>query len=189
MKAPTGYPLQWPAGWPRTVSYSRERGRFSCTLAAALSNLQKQVELMGGKGLVLSSNCTLGDLKPKESGVVAYFTHDGLNIAIPCDRWQTVEANVQAIALTIQAMRGMERWGAKHMIKAMFTGFKALPESTGKRKWCAVFGCGPNDSVDDVLSRFRKLAFENHPDRGGSHEGMTELNNALEEFKAERGIA
>ena len=129
-------------------------------------------------------------MKQNESGLVAYFTHDGLNIAIPCDRWQSVEANVQAIALTIQAMRGMERWGAKHMIKAMFTGFKALPESTEKRRhWTAVLCCEKDVSTEAVLSNFRKLAFKRHPDQGGTHEAMTELNNALEEFKSERGIA
>jgi hypothetical protein len=52
---------------------------------------------------------------------------DGAQVAIPCDRWAKVEQNVQAIALTIESMRAIQRHGAKHMIKAMFQGFTALP--------------------------------------------------------------
>ena len=183
---PTAYPLQWPAGWPPTPSAKRETARFRTTLSQALTKLQKELQLMGATKLVLSSNYTLGASNPPEPGVVAYFVYDQLNVAIPCDRWNRIEANVQAIALTIEAMRGMNRWGARHMIRAMFTGFKALPAPP---KWCAVIGCGPNDPVDEVLSRFRKLAFERHPDRGGTHEQMTELNRALDDFKKERGIS
>ncbi len=57
----------------------------------------------------------------------AYFMLDGAQVAIPCDRWAKVEQNVQAIALTIESMRAIQRHGAKHMIKAMFQGFTALP--------------------------------------------------------------
>lgn len=128
------YPLCWPAGWPRTTT--RESGRFKTTLSAALNFLRKEVGLLGGKNLVLSSNCTLGHERPVDSGVVAYFLLKDQNIAIPCDRWRKVEDNVRAIGLTIEAMRGMERWGAKHMIKAMFQGFKALPAQTGEAFNC-----------------------------------------------------
>lgn len=137
---------------------------------------------------MLSSNCSLGQSNAADPGVVAYFEWNGQHLAIPCDRWRTVTENVQAIVKTIEAMRGIERWGAKHMIQAMFSGFKALPEAPGKRKWYAVFDCGPNDPTDEVLRRYRALAIEKHPDRGGTHEAMTELNVALAEFKRERGI-
>ena len=108
----TAYPLQWPAGWPRTES--REGGRFKTTLNTALSALKREVELLGGRSLVLSSNVTLGNENPKDCGVVAYFELRGQFISIPCDRWNNVESNVKAITLTIEAMRGIERWGAKH---------------------------------------------------------------------------
>src|SRR4051794_26675 len=116
---PTAHPLHWPNGWPKTEAMRREHARFKTTISAALANLKKQIQLMGGTGLVLSSNYTLGMENPKDCGVVAYFQWQGIAMAIPCDRWLRIEHNVQAIALTIEAMRGMERWGAKHMIKAM----------------------------------------------------------------------
>lgn len=175
MSAPA-YPLQWPKGWPREGG--KESGRFKSTLQAALNFLKAEVERLGGKGLVLSSNVTLGSDRPKDTGVVAYFTLRDQSIAIPCDRWSKVEDNVKAIGLTIEAMRGMERWGAKNMITAMFKGFVALPEKSGPSFW-EILGLSPNtDTEAEVMNAWKNKALRAHPDHGGSHQAMTELNEA-----------
>lgn len=109
MTQPTAYPLAWPDGWPRTQG--RAKGPYRTPLATALNNLRKELRgLCGDRAagtLLLSSNYALGADTPKDPGVVAYFTWEGEQMAIPCDRWLTVEQNVQAIALTIEAMRAM----------------------------------------------------------------------------------
>lgn len=178
---PTAYPLQWPEGWPRTAEFSRQTSRFKTTLPQALSALETQVRLLRGRGLVLSSNYTLGSKNPKDPGVVAYFTHDQTELAVPCDRWTKIEDNVYAIALTIGALRGMDRWGAKHMIKAMFSGFKALPPSSDPKnpKWWEVLGCLENSTWTEVTHAYRTQAQKFHPDRGGTHEDMLKVNHAL----------
>lgn len=160
------YPLCWPAGWPQTEDKDREFSKFKQSLSRALNNLKRQIELMGGSGLVLSSNYTLGNENPKTSGVVAYFTLDNNPIAIPCDRWRSVEDNVHAIALTVGAMRGIERWGAKHMIKAMFTGFKALPEKTSGIDPWAVLGLDSSKGTTEaeITAKYRSLSKQFHPD-------------------------
>lgn len=191
MTTPQAYPLQWPAGWPRTAT--RERGSFRTDLARALSNLRHELGLMGAADLVLSSNCTLGSVDVKDPGVCAYFTLPGKapgaprrSLAIPCDRWQSVAHNIHAIALTVEAMRGMQRWGASSMIDAMFSGFKALP-SAG-RHWSTVLGVGPNASVEEVEAGYKAKAKVLHPDAGGSVEAFQELGQAWATFKAERNI-
>jgi len=175
MNQQTAYPLSWPAGWPRTQV--REKARFQTTLPAALNMLKKECNLLGGTNLILSSNCTLGDENPRECGVVAYFQLKKQSIAIPCDRWNSVKDNVKAIALTIEAMRGMERWGAKHMITAMFQGFMALSERTGPSCW-EVLGVAPQSSEATIMEAYRAKAQTAHPDKGGSHEAFVELNQA-----------
>ena len=180
------YPLEWPQGWPRAVS--REHSRFKTTLPAALSMLKKELGLLGGKSLILSSNCTLGNEAPHDPGVVAYFELQGLKLAIPCDRWNAVRDNVKAIALTIEAMRGMERWGAKHMIMAMFSGFTALPQQTVRSCW-EVLGMPAWDESkmpslyekeSQIILAFRERAKLVHPDAGGSAEEFAELSQAKE---------
>lgn len=176
----TAYPLCWPQGWPVTERNQREKARFQTSLPRALQNLKNEVTLLGGKNLVLSSNYTLGCDHPTNPGVVAYFVLDGANIAVPCDRWLCVEHNVQAIALTIEAMRGMDRWGAKHMIKAMFTGFKTLPapgESSGIDPW-KVLGIPVGALGDDVTAAYRRLAQTEHPDKGGTAERFNRIKQA-----------
>jgi hypothetical protein len=185
---PTAYPLHWPAGWPRTDQFRREKGRFQSTLASALNFLKDEIRLMGGTDTVLSSNYTLGCEHPKDPGVVAYFVWNKQRLAIPCDRWATVEANVKAIALTVEAMRGMERWGAKHMIEAMFTGFKALPAPNAGQPWSKVFGLSPQATTEEVRIAYKLLAQIAHPDKGGSTERMAEINAAMAEFRKERGL-
>lgn len=183
MSERTAYPLSWPAGWPKTEPYSRGTSKFQTDLPRALANLKKQIELMGGKNLVLSSNYTLGANNPKEPGVVAYFEWQQIPMAAPCDRWNRIESNVQAIALTVEAMRGMERWGAKHMIKAMFTGFKALPENTASAPWWEVLGVPQTASVDQVKSAYRDLVKRHHPDAGGHPETFRKIQSAWEQFE------
>lgn len=179
------YPLQWPAGWPRTER--REPGsQFRTTLPAALNSLTDEVRRLGAKNLVLSSNYTLGAHNPTDPGVVAYFELRGQKLAIPCDRWARIEHNVRAIALTIEAMRGMERWGAKHMITAMFQGFKALPGRSGSKSWRDVLGFNSTShpTSAEIMQRFRELSKKCHPDAGGSHDLMAELNRAKDEALA-----
>ncbi|HWN95027.1 MAG TPA: DnaJ domain-containing protein [Methylomirabilota bacterium] len=169
MSDPTAFPLQWPAGWPRTDAKLRERAKFKQTLHSALTGLKREVQLLGGKTLVLSSNYTLGLENPKDCGVVAYFTYNASSVAIPCDRWLRIEHNVQAIALTIEAMRGMERWGAKHMIEAMFTGFKQIEARTGGLSWWDILGVAPTATAEQIKTAYREKARVAHPDAGAGH--------------------
>ncbi len=187
MSPPTAYPLAWPDGWPKHKGY-REKwpsGGKPMTLAAALKECQAELARLGARNVVLSSNVTLGIESPADPGVVAYCTYDGMQVAIPCDRWNTVAGNLRAIAKTIEAMRGMERWGAKHMIRAMFTGFVALP---APEDWRAVLGFAPHARPDLAAaeSAYRIRARDAHPDvPGGSHDAMARLNRAIEQARKE----
>ena len=187
---PTAYPLAWPAGWPRTAQ--RQSGPYRTQLPGALKNLRDEIRLLCGdaavRTMLLSSNVTLGAEAPADPGVVAYFTWDRQQISIPCDRWTRVEHNVQAIALTIEAMRAMDRHGAKHMIRAMFQGFTAI-RGPGPKPWREVLGFGPAEQVTRsmVNERWKALARSAHPDAGGSEARMAEINAAKDAALAEAG--
>ena len=49
-----------------------------------------------------------------------------------------------------------------------------------------LLGVSPLDSADVVRTRYRELAMERHPDRGGSAEKMRELNDAYERILRHR---
>lgn len=185
----SAYPLQWPAGWPRTDPMRREASRFKVTVPQALDGLANEIRLLGARNLIVSSNCTLGDMRPKDPGVCAFFEYQGMRAGIPCDRWNKVEDNVHAIAKTIEAMRGIDRWGAKHMLKAAFTGFAALSGPSSARDWRTVLGLtNTAPSLEQARQQYRLLSSQHHPDKpGGSHERQQELNVAWEEAQKALG--
>ena len=173
----TAYPLAWPPGWPRTLT--REKGQFRTTMASALAALQDEVRRLGGRNLLLSSNVSLGSERPLDPGVVAYFQRGEQQVAIPCDRWSLVEHNVKAIANTIESMRAIERWGAKHMVSAMFTGLAALPAPGAD--WRQQLGnCTTLAEAEMAFRACMKVA---HPDAGGSQEQAAALNAAMQEAR------
>lgn len=84
-------------------------------------------------------------------------------------------------------MRAIERHGGAAILERAFTGFTALPAPGAAREWWDVLGVPRNSSADEARAAFRRLASENHPDRGGSAERMAEINAAW--AKAQEGSA
>lgn len=201
------FPLYWPEGRKRTGHFSRENARFDMSFARARDEVVRQIELMCGKydwmrreaGLVISTNIPLrrdglplaSAKAPADPGVAVYFTYKKQQVCFACDRWNKVEDNMQAIAKTIDALRGVARWGTGDMMEAAFKGFTALPApgADTARGWRTVMGFaeGERPSLSDVEARFRKLAMQRHQDRGGTHEAMIELNAALDQARGELG--
>ena len=186
----TAYPLQWPTGRKRTESHRRARARFEATFAVARDELIAEVRRLGGRNLVISTNIPLRQdglpyasfRKIEDEGVAVYFTYDGQPMSFACDRWDRVEHNMQAIVKTIDALRGIARWGTGDMMKAAFTGFTALPSPGNARTWREILGLYSGErNMEIVRAAYRRLASVVHPDKGGSHEAMTELNAALAE--------
>lgn len=184
----TTFPLTWPPGWPRTRAAQRAKGPFKTTVAGALENVQSEIKRLGGKITTISSNVTLGSQRPDDPGVAVYFEYDGEPTAIPCDRWTSVESNLQAIAKTIEAMRGIERWGAKHMIKSAFRGWAQLAGPSGAHEaWHVVLDIAAHASTEAVRSRYQQLRSTAHPDKGGSDAAFARVERAWKQFSDERG--
>ncbi|KAF7958244.1 hypothetical protein AWV80_01355 [Cupriavidus sp. UYMU48A] len=81
--------------------------------------------------------------KVDDEGVAVYFTLDGQQMSFACDRWNKVEHNMHAIVKTIDALRGIARWGTGDMMRAAFTGFAALPSPSTVRSWREIIGVRP----------------------------------------------
>lgn len=109
------YPLDWPAGWQRTLAGNRRRAPFyktrRVTYANSTNTYQKKETLTVGDGLerlnneirrlrvtrvVISSNLYLrqdgiphaGQRKVLDDpGVAVYFVLKGRAMALACDRW------------------------------------------------------------------------------------------------------
>ena len=192
----TTYPLCWPEGQKRT---DRPRGsdfNQSRVWEDAIKELRHSVRMSGGKNLIVSSNLELRQdglpyvkQKPDDCGVAIYFERNGAPSCITCDRYTSVVCNLWAIRLTIEAIRGIERWGSSDMMNRAFMGFAQLPPPTAQgRHWRLVLGIHDDcTNLDMVVGKYRWLARTAHPDYGGSADRMAELNAAIEQARAELG--
>lgn len=105
-----------------------------------------------------------------------------------CNRW--VSSTYAEVLQSDAKFRARERTPAERATKADFGEIKnrlerwlsALDDQDPYR----ILGVSPLDSTEKLKARFRELALECHPDRGGSAERMREINLAYERVCAHR---
>lgn len=188
------FPLQWPATKPRVDR--PQRSKFRTSFGAARDSVMLELRRMGVslQTVTMSSNVPLRmDGLPRatrytidDPGVAVYFERSGRPLCIACDKWDRVEDNMHAIAKSIDALRGLERWGSKHMVDAAFQGFEALPAKS-QHGWWVVLDVERDASSHDVKRAWIAKAMAAHPDKGGDPEEFHHVQDAYEEFKRERG--
>lgn len=190
------YPLQWPTGWPRTAAGARRYGNFQMHGSRTRSLLLRELSLLRATDVAVSSNVAIrrdglpyaNQSRPDDPGVVLYFKRKGQEIAIPCDRWATVDKNLRAIGMTVEAIRGLERWGTDQIVNAAFQGFTALPERVivtpyTARPWHEVLEVSPSASEPVIRSAYKQRLHVTHPDHGGSDSEFHEVQRAWEEYR------
>jgi len=181
------YPLHWPEGRPRTKRPTR--AKFDTSFAIARDGLIKEIEMLGGKHIVLSTNVRLRrdslpyatDRAPEDTGVAVYFERKGRLMSFPCDKWDRVKDNLQAVRKTINALRGIERWGSEQMMDQAFTGFVAL-EYQESDSWWIVLGVSQSSSKAEIKAAYKRKRSESHPDKdGGDKDQFHKVQLAYEE--------
>jgi hypothetical protein len=183
------YPLTWPPGRPRDPV--RGQAPFRTQLGAAISEVKREVELLGGRDLVISSNLPLrrdGMPYAKAPGfmdpaVAVYFTYTKKPMCFACDYWNRIEDNMHAIGLTIGALRGIKRWGSGDMMQQAFTGFIALP---APEQPFQVLGVSATATREEIETAYKRLAMQHHPDRGGDSSQMARINSARDSLLENR---
>lgn len=184
------FPLHWPTGREKTKSYQRRPAPFKITMAKARNSLLHQLKKMGATSIVISSNIKTytragqeimyadqGRAK-EDPGVAVYYLWKSEQYSLACDKWNNVCDNLQALNKTVEAIRGIERWGSGEMMKAAFAGFKALPEAEKKKPWWEVLGISINSTGEEIKTAYRAKAMQHHPDRGGDRAKFIEVTEA-----------
>jgi len=179
------YPLAWPAHWPRTQT--QRRGPFKTSFAKSRDALILELCRLGATNIVISTNLGLrrnglayaNQGQPDDTGVAVYFTLAGDQQCIPCDLWTLIQDNIQAIRKTVEALRGIERWGAKSMVKAAFAGFKALPAPEAALSWTRILQIPNSASLEEINRSYRARARLN----ANNESAIRDLNLAVEQAR------
>ena len=187
------YPLSWPPGFPRTEYPAQSR--FDTPEERVKRSLEFQLDLMDASNVVVTTNSELRrDGRPyankriSDAGVAVYLTRKGREQAIACDKWDSIRENLQAVAKTIEALRGIDRWGTGEMVEAAFQGFTAIPASASggipvrpKRPWHEVLGVSPDAPREVIEAAGKAMQRKTHPDAGGSDAEFQEVQEAIRE--------
>lgn len=182
------YPLYWPEGWPRTPDQNQKHARFGDrSVFQGRRVLEAEVRRFGGTELIISSNLALkldgtprsAQRQPADMGVAIYFTRNGMEMALACDVYMTVEDNLWALCRTLDALRQIERDGSPALIQKAFKGFAQLPDPDDL-EWWSVLHVSPEATDEEIISAYRRLALQNHPDHGGTVEGFHPIQKAYE---------
>lgn len=193
MSGAEAYPLEWPEGYPRTRN--PERSRFNTTFTVARDGLVEELQRMRASHVVISTNVPIkgnglpyaNRKQPDDPGVAVYFYWRKAQHVLACDRWRTVAENLQALRKSVEAMRGLERWGASGILERAFSGFQRL-NAPQQEPWWEILGVSQNADWSTVLSAYKHRRSEAHPDRGGTTEEYHRIEKAFGRANIERGM-
>lgn len=188
----SAYPLVWPVGYKRSA-LNQPLSRFKTSFGYSRDEIILEIKRLGGTDPIISSNVPLRQdgipyanyLEPKDPGVAVYFKLKGKQVVIACDKWKKVVENLHAVRLSINAMRGLDRWGCSEIIERSFTGFAALPAGD-TRPWYEVLQVPADADLESVKSAYRREAKKAHPDAGGSAAAFHAVQKAYGDYMEKR---
>ncbi|HEX8315677.1 MAG TPA: hypothetical protein VF609_11820 [Flavisolibacter sp.] len=194
------FPLRWPLGYPVTENPEPNYNFNQWTLAAARKELLTELNRLKPESFVITRNndkrkdgltYSADNLNKIPKGVAVYFTIEGEQKVLCCDMWDNWGDNMRALTLTINALRGLERWGCSNIMKGAFSGLKELPYQTdaGDKVWQVLHLSAKPASWAVVEGAYKSLAKQYHPDiPGGSSDKFSELQEAFQKAKQIFGV-
>lgn len=178
---PPPFPLCWPEGRARTKN--RRSSKFRVEYPTAVKDLQTSLRQLGKPSQVTSDVVGLLTEAPADPGVAVWLKLPTGIRCVCCDEYMTVRENVRAISLTLDALRQVQNYGTTMLDQVLGHSVMSLPATTGTGRTDWFAGCSTESEINQ---KWRTLAAEHHPDKGGNAETMAEINAARD--KALGGI-
>lgn len=196
--------------WPRELTKKRSRySRFDTSFDRNVRQLAAEVEKAGGRRVVIQLALEFGqirrdglpysDAKPKHPGVIVSFDGKHGPVKMPCDAFEDWRDNLRAITLTLEHLRGIDRYGVSTHGE-QYRGWTALPPAPGTEPEmtateAAEFLASQTfigaqwilDTRDAFDQAYRNVAKKLHPDVGGDEELFKKLQKAAALIRAHHG--
>lgn len=194
---------KWP-GKP-TASWARKAGTFKAGWSSTLDLLARELNHLRAKDISLEAFFLPKDIRndgwpkssarPTQPGVVLSFSTKRGRIVMPCDRYTGWESNLRAIALTLEHLRAVERYGVTTDEQEQYTGWLKLPAASAvdeKTELAKVLihhasvSHAPSQVVSEQRlfdSVWREAARRTHPDTGGDSTDFHRVMNARDRLK------
>jgi hypothetical protein len=189
--------LDWPPGFERTPIAEREPypHNFTVDQRKAFRKILTELDRLGAKDVQIETaadhlknepNIPQKHADPEDTGVVVHFTVDDEDFIIPCDRWESLRDNAQAIAKYLDAKRAIDRYGVETATNELAAN--QLPQTTTSRNTDLsmaphnVLNVPADASRDMIKQAARQLKAEYHPDNGGDPRQFQRIQRAEEQM-------
>lgn len=185
--------------WPGQFTRVRKRSPFRAGWGDTMELLNSELRHLNAKGVVLLMALTPGeirldgrpraDARPQHPGVILSFTASGKAMRFPCDRFDDWADNLRAIALALEALRKVDRYGVTKSGE-QYTDWQALPAPVdhgfGNRedalRFLVKLLAKPESEFvtrDQLEHRIREACTKTHPDvAGGSADNFKRVMQA-----------
>lgn len=193
---PDGMRLRPIEAWPGTLTRARIRSPFSASWSNTIETLDRELWYLGPAGRHAKSVLQIAmreqdfrldgmpraNAKPEHPGVILAVESTKGSLSFPCDKFTRWQDNLRAIALGLEGLRRLDRYGITPGDQ-QYTGWRQIEAtaapSNSKDDALAVLikfaGSREGESVRDLYRRAIKAT---HPDRGGRREDFDRVQAA-----------
>lgn len=202
------------SNWPGESTKYRERSRFDTAWKKTLQLLARELDHIRKPGEIPVLEIAVGEsdlrldgyprasARPEHPGVILNIESKWGPLRYPCDTFDDWQDNVRAIALALEALRKVDRYGVTKRGE-QYAGWKALPPAGGSSHTMGAKAAsdilartaGMNGKAADRIlassveakAAYRKAVRVAHPDAGGSVSAFQRLEAARSALKAHHG--
>ena len=194
--------------WPQepTAAHRRKNATFRAGYVSTLNLLERELLHLKAKDVVFEADCPSSEIrndgrlrssaKLRGPGIVVSFDSAKGPIRMPCDKFTGWEDNLRAIALTLEHLRAVDRYGCTAH-NEQYKGWTGLPDKRDQKAeqnlWAAIICRMARDVLDKPIGQsvvlhggdmrddvLRGLKIALRPDRRGSDVEFKQLQQAIE---------
>ncbi len=189
-------------------AYSRKRAAFRIGYADRLNCLDHELSKLNAKDIIIQAQFDAKEIRqdgwprssarPKGPAIIVSFKGSKGPLSFPCDRYTSWEDNLYAIALSLEALRAVDRHGVTQNAE-QYKGWTqiAAPVEVGSftrrqdaAAWLAVRSGFTQEWLMGDLERvevaYKTAARRLHPDAGGSTVDFQTLQDAMRVLRGAR---
>ena len=194
--------------WPGKMTSGRKSSPFRASYSDTLRLLETELRQLRATNIVIQAAVSESEIKrdgmlyerarPRHPGVVLAFDSKHGPLSYPCDTYNDWQANVRAIAMALEALRAVDRYGVTKRAE-QYQGWARLPGpapaapmSPGEAVSVLIKAAQwpePRISRGTLADVYRKAAAATHPDTGGDPEAFKEVQAAKERLELHFRIA
>lgn len=190
-----------------TPSSQRRRSPFKATFNKTLQDLDRELVYLQAKNVVFQADVRAEDIRldgmlrvrsaTRSPKIILSFDSIHGPLSYPCDRFDRWEDNVRAIALSLRALRAVDRYGVTRSAE-QYKGWAKLPAPDAPMSFESAARClvkyidGMNwewvqhSNLVDMMPIFRTARAASHPDRnGGQSAEFLNVQKAIERIETE----